>query len=77
MFLALIRTRLLVTAAVLRLVEYGGQLQILDQILDLTQDLTRVRLGNAETLSRHRFYAQLIEHFQQHGDFIVIPPKEE
>jgi hypothetical protein len=31
-------------------------------------------VGNVETLSRHRFYAQLIEHFQAHGDFITLPP---
>ena len=43
--------------------------------------ITRARMklivvGNAETLSRHRFYAQLIEHFQAHGDFITLPPPD-
>ena len=30
-------------------------------------------VGNAETLSRHRFYAQLAEWFHAHGDFVTLP----
>ena len=30
-------------------------------------------LGNADTLGRHRFYAQFIEHVKAHGDFVTLP----
>ena len=59
-----------------------GAIGFLNDLRRMNVAITRARMkliivGNAQTLSRHRFYAQLIEHIQQHGDFLVIPPTEE
>ncbi|MBR1517252.1 MAG: AAA family ATPase [Bacteroidales bacterium] len=43
--------------------------------------ITRARMkliiiANAQTLSHHPFYAQLIEHFQEHGSYIQLQPDQ-
>ena len=58
-----------------------GQIGFLRDLRRMNVAMTRARmklivLGNAATLSRHPFYAALLDHFQQHGDFLVLPPPE-
>ena len=32
--------------------------------------------GNAETMSKTKFYEKLVEYFQQRGDFVTVGPAE-
>ena len=52
-----------------------GAIGFLRDLRRMNVAMTRARMkliivGNAETLSRHPFYRQLIEHFRHHGEFI-------
>lgn len=54
-----------------------GQIGFLRDLRRMNVAITRARmklivLGNAETLSRHPFYAALLEHFQDKGDYLVL-----
>lgn len=58
-----------------------GTIGFLNDLRRMNVAITRARMkliivGNAETLSRHRFYARLIEHIQAHGDFLTLPAPE-
>jgi superfamily I DNA and/or RNA helicase len=53
-----------------------GQIGFLRDLRRMNVAMTRARMkliivGNAETLSRHKFYRALIEHIKQKGDFIT------
>ena len=56
-----------------------GQIGFLRDLRRMNVAITRARMkliivGNAETLSRHRFYRELIEHIRRHGELVTIPP---
>lgn len=63
----------------------NGTIGFLRDLRRMNVAITRARmkliiLGNAETLSKHRFYEQLIEYVKEHGDFVTLPspkPKDE
>ena len=59
-----------------------GQIGFLRDLRRMNVAITRARMkliivGNAETLSHHRFYRALAEHIRQHGEMITLPPPEE
>lgn len=58
-----------------------GSIGFLRDLRRMNVAMTRARMkliivGNSHTLSRHRFYRELAEHFQHHGEFIEIPSSE-
>ncbi len=58
-----------------------GQIGFLRDLRRMNVAITRARMkliivGNAETLSRHRFYRALADHIRRHGDFVVAQPPD-
>lgn len=59
-----------------------GNIGFLRDLRRMNVAITRARMkliviGNSETLARHPFYHALIEHFQENGEFVVLPPPSE
>ncbi len=56
-----------------------GQIGFLRDLRRMNVAMTRARMkliivGNTQTLSRHRFYRELTEHFRRHGEIIEVQP---
>lgn len=59
----------------------NGTIGFLRDLRRMNVAITRARmkliiLGNAETLSKHKFYNQFIEYVKEKGDFLVMQPPE-
>ena len=57
-----------------------GQIGFLRDLRRMNVAMTRARMkliivGNAETLSHHRFYRELADHIRHHGDFVTLIPE--
>ena len=60
----------------------GGTIGFLRDLRRMNVAMTRARMkliivGNAQTLSHHRFYRELAEHVRRHGEFVVVQPAAE
>ena len=60
----------------------AGQIGFLRDLRRMNVAITRARMkliivGNAQTLSHHRFYRALAEHIRRHGEMVTLPPPEE
>ena len=60
----------------------AGQIGFLRDLRRMNVAITRARMkliivGNAETLSHHRFYRALSEYIRRHGEMVTLPPPEE
>ena len=59
-----------------------GSIGFLRDLRRMNVAMTRARMkliivGNARTLSHHRFYRELAEHIRQHGEFVEVQPATE
>lgn len=60
----------------------GGTIGFLRDLRRMNVAMTRARMkliivGNAQTLSHHRFYRELAEHVRRHGEFVEVQPAAE